>query len=264
MDEFLHKFPEYEVMPNDPMEFVYLLESYKTSSTYSLNVFFGPNFSNQRIKESYSTLDNNQTTFSDKSGTGFQIGFGASRNMWKSVNLNIAVFYSSHSYSQVEETGINIENTDFQFVKVSVTEKLKKIDVPLSFTYDFGKGNLRYYTRLGGIMGLVTKSTLSPQRSHPSSETISENNLDIQMHRSKYYYGLLAGAGLQYKVPHGYLALDLRYQFGLQNMVVNNERYSLSRLWTRYFYIDNDFYLDYLSINVGYYLSIYQSRKKRN
>ena len=34
MDEFLRKFPEYEIMPNDPVEFVYLLESYKTSSFF--------------------------------------------------------------------------------------------------------------------------------------------------------------------------------------------------------------------------------------
>ena len=37
MDEFLRKFPEYEVMPSDPVEFVYLLESYKTASVYSIN-----------------------------------------------------------------------------------------------------------------------------------------------------------------------------------------------------------------------------------
>ncbi|MGD2036172.1 MAG: hypothetical protein PVF73_14005, partial [Bacteroidales bacterium] len=104
MDEFLKKFPEYEVMPNDPVEFVYLLESYKTSSFYSVNLFFGPNFSNARITESYSTLDRSYAEFSDKTGTGFHIGLGVSRNLWKSVNINVDAIYSWQNFSFTEKT----------------------------------------------------------------------------------------------------------------------------------------------------------------
>jgi len=49
MLEFLKKYPEYEVMPNDPVEFVYLFESYKTKAIFSMGVTFGPNLANPEL-----------------------------------------------------------------------------------------------------------------------------------------------------------------------------------------------------------------------
>ena len=53
MLEFLKKYPEYEVMPSDPVEFVYLFESYKTNAILSLGLTIGPNLANPRIIEPY-------------------------------------------------------------------------------------------------------------------------------------------------------------------------------------------------------------------
>ena len=263
MDDFLHKFPEYEVMPSDPVEFVYLLESYKTSSLYSINVYFGPNISNRRISESYTALDQNQTSLSDNSGTGYQMGIGLSRNLWKSLNANIDAIYTIHKYSYTRQSSIEVNTDNSKTVKLLAKEKTNIISFPASLTYDFGKGNLNYLVRLGGEFGILNKSSLSLERSY-DIVSISENNYDILKHRDKYYYAVIAGAGLEYKVPRGYLVLDIRYHLGLNKMVISKERYSDPVLWTKYYYVDDDFYLNYLSLNIGYYFSIYQSRKKKD
>jgi hypothetical protein len=42
MVDFLKKNPEYEVMPNDPVEFISLFETFRTMSVFSFGLNFGP------------------------------------------------------------------------------------------------------------------------------------------------------------------------------------------------------------------------------
>ena len=265
MNEFLKKFPEYEVVPNDPVEFVYLLESYKTASFYSINLFAGPNFSNPRITEMYSTLDQTQSEFSDKMGSGFHVGLGVSRNLWKSININFDFIYSWQSFKLTEKSNVQIENriNPANFTEIIIEEKFKKIDLPLTFTYGFGKGNLNYFLRLGGMVSFMVENTLSPQRTQYGTEAISESETDISKQREQVSFAVLGGFGLEYKVPRGFIILDVRYHVGLNNMVKEDSRYEFPRFWSRYFYVDNNYMLDHLSVSIGYYFSIYQSKKNR-
>ena len=264
MDDFLKKFPEYEVMPNDPVEFVYLLESYKTSSFYSLNLFFGPNFTNPRITELYSTLDQSQSEFRDKTGVGFHVGFGASRNLWKSVNITIDVIYSWQNFTLVEKGAVQLGTGSARnFTEITVKENMKKVDVPLSFTYNFGKGNFNYFVRLGAMASYTLEHSLSPQRAQIGAEAISESLTDISDQREQISYAALGGFGFEYKIPRGFLVLDLRYHVGLINVVKEDNRYDFARFWSRYYYLDSNYMLDHLSISFGYYFSIYSSKKNR-
>jgi len=264
MDDFLRKFPEYEVMPNDPVEFVYLLESYKTSSYYSLNLFFGPNFTNPRITELYSTIDQSQSEFRDKTGLGFHVGLGVSRNLWKSVNINIDAIYSWQNFTLVEKGSVQLSTgATRSFTEITVKESMKKVDVPLSFTYSFGKGNFSYFVRLGAMISYTLENSLSPQRSQIGAEAISESGTDIGNQREAISYAALGGLGFEYKIPRGFLVLDFRYHVGLINMVKESNRYDFPRFWSRYFYLDSNYMLDHLSISFGYYFSIYSSKKNR-
>ncbi len=263
MDEFLKKFPEYEVGTNDPVEFVYLLESYKTSSSYSFNLFFGPNFTDPRITKRYSTLDQTQAEFRDEAGIGFHVGFGVSRNLWKSLNINIDGIYSWQNFTLIEKSTVRIGNSTRSFTESKVVETLKKVDVPLSFTYGFGKGNLNYFARLGGMVSFTLENSLSPERTQYGAETISEIETDISSQRAQISYAALGGLGLEYKIPRGFIILDVRCHVGLNNMVNESDRYDFPRFWSRYFYVDNNYMLDHLSVSLGYYFSIYQSKKNR-
>jgi hypothetical protein len=258
MDEFLRKFPEYEVMPNDPVEFVYLLESYQTSSFYSINISFGPNFSNQRIIETYSLVDRTHTKFSDQIGTGYQFLFGISRNLWKDINGSIGVIYSKNNYSQKEITDYNIGDGLSPFDEQSTSEYLTKIDVPLTFTYRFGRGNLNSFVRFGGMESFITSATLKPVRTQPLIEPIS-NEISINKNREKYFFSLVTGTGLEYKVPRGFIVLDIRYNIGMQNIVNTDNRFSSQR----HLYMDDDFKLNSLTVFLGYHFRIYQSKKGR-
>jgi hypothetical protein len=262
MDEFLKKFPEYEIMPNDPVEFTYLLESYKTSSVYSINFFIGPNYSNPRITEPYSVLDQNNTTSDNKFGRGFDIGIGVSRNLIKELNANISIYYSSHNLNKTDVTTSTIAGSSTD-ITIKSTETIKTIDIPLSLTYSFGKGNLSYFGRLGTTFSLLTKSSLNVERSIPDAPSLSKT-FDVTDIRSKSYFSVLTGIGAQYKVPRGYLVLDLRYNIGLKYLSKNEDRFKNQELWSNYYFIDDNFKLDCLTVNIGYYFTIYRSNRNRN
>jgi len=263
MDEFLKKFPEYEIMSSDPVEFTYLLESFKTSSVYSLNLYLGTNYANPRILESYSALDQNKTSTNNKYERGFQVGLGVSRNLGRHIYLNLDLFYSSLFYSKTDETE-NPYKDARTLVSIYSKENMKKIDVPLTFNFTFGKKNTSYYFRLGGMYSYITKSSISLERKHPLQTPISENNIDIKDLRSNYFVAALGGFGIKYKVPRGFIVLDMRYHYGLLNLVKPDNRYSNSQLWSKYYYVDDDFCVDYMSFNLAYYFSIYRSNKNRH
>ena len=264
MDEFLRKFPEYEVMPNDPVEFVYLLESYKTSSFYSVNLTFGPTFTNPVIQEQFSTQDVTNTEYKNTTGTGFHIGLGVSRNLFKSINGNIGFFYSTYNYSFLETTRFQVSEEDFTETENLAEERLTRIDIPLTVTYIIGKGNLHYFARLGGSVGIVTNVDLSLSRSHSELDnSISNPDIDFSNYRRSMDYAIVIGGGFEYKIPRGYLVLDLRYKLGLSDITLSEKRHDDPLLYSRYFHLDDDFTLNNFTVAVGYHFSIYQSKKNR-
>jgi hypothetical protein len=262
MDEFLKKFPEYEVMPNDPVEFVYLLESYKTSSYYSINLTFGPTFTDPQIIESFSARDIANTDYADKMGMGYHFGLGFSRNLFKSFNGNIAVNYFSYQYSFVENTILMLGGAEYESGTVA-EEEITRFDFPMTLTYNFGRGNLHYDIRAGALIGYTYKANLSLSRTQTELDnSVSNPNINLIDFRQSLNYAAVVGAGLEYKIPRGYLVLDVRYRIGLTDITVADSQYD-PVLYSRYFHVDDKFRLNCLSIAIGYHFSIYQSKKNR-
>src|SRR5512145_2687059 len=73
MLEFLKKFPEYEIMPNDPVEFVFLFESFRTTSVFSFGLSVGINVADPRIIEPYTTFDLGHADLKNTIRSGFQV-----------------------------------------------------------------------------------------------------------------------------------------------------------------------------------------------
>ena len=75
----------------------------------------------------------------------------------------------------------------------------------------------------------------------------------------------MAGAGINYKVKKGNVFLDLRYNYGFQNIVKTEQRYQNdlnNDLLYRYYYLDDDFKLNNFAFTIGYAYNIYKPVKK--
>jgi len=263
MLDFLRKFPEYEILPGDPAEFVYLFESYRTTSVYSIGVSVGFNMTDPRLIEPFSVLDVENTSLQNKMQGGFQLGLGLARYVSNNMILNAELLFSSHQYEFSDFYSTFVDGADI-INNVTYTERLYKFDVPVSVTYEILAKKIHYYLRGGvsfsGIIG--ARGNASRVYARESSPFTSET-LSMTEFRKKILYSAVAGAGIMYKVPRGMITLDFRANFGLKNIVREKERYNNPELMTKYNYLDDDFSLNVFTLSANYYFSFYTPSKQR-
>ena len=264
MLEFLKKYPEYEIMPNDPVEFVYLFESYKTQAIFSMGVTFGPNLANPRIIEPYNAGDVTYNSSSNKSGLGFQAGFNISRYVSKKLFMNIGINYTTNQYSFQDDIKYYYNADELQFAEITFKENMTVIDIPVTIAYEISSRSINYYLCTGFSVGTINKVTGEPSRIYDvNSSPITGADVPMTDFRVSNAFFHIIGAGFKYKVPRGYLMCDIRYNIGLNNIINDENRYKSSELWSKYFYVDDDYSINYFTLTFGYYFSIYKPKKQR-
>jgi len=255
MLEFLKKYPEYEIMPNDPVEFVYLFESYRTASVFSFGITGGVNLTDPRIIEPFTTADFREATLKNIAKPGFQIGVGVERYMSRKLLLNLEMYLTLNHYEFSDE----IENN-----YVTFTEKLLSIEIPVTLSYEFTLQKTHFIARVGVSAAKITNASGQPVRKFSGdAQELTGGDIDITGYRKQMMYNGIAGIGVRYKIPRGILAIDLRAKMGINNIVISDKRMDNNLMLNRYYYEDDDFSLNTLSLSLGYYFSFYSPRKQR-
>lgn len=263
MVEFLKKYPEYEIMPNDPIEFVYLFESYRTTSVFSVGFTAGFNLTDPRIIEPYTLLDLSHTTTKNSMRPGFNVGVGVSRYISRKMLLNFEFNFATNNYSFFDE--INLSQGGVQAINsITYTERINKFEFPVSIAYDFDIKKIHYFVRTGISVAKLTGSTGNPTRKYAQDlPSESGGSQDISSYRKNLIFGGILGAGIRYKVPRGVLSVELRANIGLTNIVRSDRRYKNQKLMTKYYYLDDDFSINTFSLSAGYFFSFYKPKKQR-
>jgi hypothetical protein len=259
MLEFLKKYPEYEIMPNDPVEFVYLFDSYRTASVFSFGVIGGINLTDPRIIEPFTALDKTEAVLENRMRPGFQIGLGVERYLSRKFLINLEAYFALNKYEFSDKV-----TTRTSLSYVTFTESLYKIEVPLTFSYEFTIEKTHLIVRAGFSAAKITGVSGQPERKFAEdAQALTSGDIDISSHRQDFLYSGIVGAGVRYKVPRGIVSLDLRATVGINNIVNKASRYSNETLINRYYYVDDDFSLNTISLSIGYYFSFYSPRKQR-
>jgi hypothetical protein len=265
MVEFLKKFPEYEIMPNDPVEFVYLFESYRTTSIFSFGFTAGFNLTDPRIIEPFSVYDQTHVSMKNTMKPGFQFGIGVGRYISRKMFLNLELKFSENRYGFKDEVitplpGLNGVSS------VTYSEKLYKLMVPLSVSYEFStKKKIHYFLRGGFSVARITGVTgTATRRFTDESAAVPGQTNDIAKYRKNIMYAGIAGAGIRYKVPHGVLTAELRASIGLNNIVKTDTRFDNMQQIMKSYHEDDNFAINTFSFSAGYYFSFYKPKKQAN
>jgi hypothetical protein len=263
MVEFLKKFPEYEIMPNDPVEFVYLFESYRTTSIFSVGFTAGFNMTDPRIIEPYSVYDQRNVSQSNTMKPGFQFGIGLGRYISRKMFLNLELKFSENRYGFKDEVITTLPGLN-GISSVTYSEKLYKLMMPLSVSYEFSaKKKLHYFLRGGFSVASITgvAGTAARQFTEESDPVPGETN-DLAKYRKKIMYAAIGGAGIRYKVPHGVLTAELRASIGLNNIVNPDTRFDNMQQIMKSYHEDDNFAINTYSFSIGYYFSFYKPKKQ--
>jgi len=261
MTEFLKRYPEYEIMPNDPVEFIHLFETYRTTSEFSIGLQAGFNLTNPRIIQNYSQLDLSTSEPSDVTGSGYQIGLGAGRYLGKRLMINMELQWARLSYTFkdgntiIQEDGKYIENFDYK-------EELNKLTLPVTALFEINNGKLLWFIRGGGSVNYILSASGTSQvmiNDRPENG----KKVDIKDYRNAYYFCAQIGTGIHYKIPRGFLAVDLRYNVGINNLVRTETRFDNDYSGSIFEYLDDDFGLNTFTFSLGYYFSFYTPKKTK-
>jgi hypothetical protein len=262
MVEYLKKFPEYEIMPNDPVEFVYLFESYRTTSIFSFGFTAGFNLTDPRIIESYSVHDQRNVTLKNTMKPGFQFGIGVGRYISRKMFLNLELKFSENRYAFKDEVITPLPGLN-GISSVTYSEKLYKLIMPLTVSYEFSAKKLHYFMRGGFSVASITGVTGSATRQFAEEiAPIPGETSDIAKYRKNIMYAAVAGAGIRYKVPHGVLTAEFRASIGLNNIVKPEKRFENMQQIMKSYHEDDNFAITTYSFSVGYYFSFYKPKKQ--
>ncbi len=263
MVEFLKKYPEYEISPNDPVEFVYLFESYRTTDVFSVGITAGFNITDPRIIEPFTALDYNIAKLKNTPKGGFQLGLGIARYISLNMLVNLELNFVQNQYSFTDKLTVPVINGTDIINVIVYNEKLNKIEIPVTLAYEFYIRKINFFLRSGTSFSRIMGTKAQASRKYAKDIlSLSSEYMDVQDSRKKMLYGFIIGGGIRYKVPRGVILIDLRANFGINNIVKTEERYKNSTLLSKYYYIDDDFSLNVFSISAGYYFSFYTPSKK--
>lgn len=258
MVSFLRANPEYQLEPGDPSEFASLFSSYRTFPFLSLGIFTGGNISSATMLEQFGPYSptTDEVSYSI-THPEYQIGISFNIFLSNSFELNLETVYAKTSFSY--------SNLQYGFIETYRKESHSRLEFPVSFTFDFPGKKLKPYLRLGASYGLILNAYGDYKRSNINSSdemsgTVESLGIDISDRRNPDVIAAMVGTGLKYKIPRGHLFLDLRYHYGLTELVKPETRWDPEIVFP-FYQADEDFQIDYLTFSFGFRYSFFKSKK---
>jgi hypothetical protein len=243
MLEFLRKNPEYQLSPTDHSSFVHLYNNFEVRPLIQLTFHIGTNIPFLIISESHSASSDTINSTYSINALNLRASLEATFTIIPKLDLNIEAGYSQSSFVKTEEF--------LDFGTSTYEETLHRLNIPISATYDFVSfGKFTAYAR-GGMGTSINLASTAKAVFASSSKDIPTQEIDRRDSRIRMDLFCLAGTGIRFKTPGGYLGFEIRSDFGLFNQTVRGGESSVT-LVNDYSYVDDDFSLNNLSMTIGY------------
>jgi hypothetical protein len=239
--------PEYKNFPLfDPLEFKRTLDKYEVWPRMEVGVKAGFNVNSIRTIQNHSVTG---TPAYYSPTLGFQSGIKAEYFIKQNLAINAEVLYEGISYRRTSD--------DVQQWKQEFTEKLKYVSIPIMVNYYFYETGI---WKVSGSVGLQVQSLRNTNSSILLTKI--ENGREVQRtasqldQRNKLNFALLAGATVKRKTGGGSIIADLRFGYGLSNVVNPDTRYQNLPFIMDNQYVDSDIAFMPLYISFGYQLAL--------
>ncbi len=191
------------------------------------------------------------------------LGGGFDINIRSELALSVEMNYATTAYTK-KQVKFNLDEKIF-------TDRQHWLTLPIAVKYTDTKGIVRPYGYAGfALQWLIsdngqidwTKNDINPTEGQPPiSNFIPSPSIDFMEFRNKFNYSVFVGGGVRYKIGLDFLFADLRYSFGMTNLVIPTTTYASTGPMVEYGHTDDYFRLDNLVISVGYVKPFYKPRK---
>ncbi len=260
--------PEYETNPDvDPIDVVYLSKKFTAAPIFSLHFRVGGNTSVARVISSLHTYTGPDVTPDDTYSlrAGLQFGGGADWHITNLISLSGELNLISTSYRR---TRSYIFGRDI----LESTDQQTSLIFPLMVKYTHKNNSLiKPYGYLGYSLNLLLSDKLrvvsqnhdenpDPEVGNLTTETYVSPSRDFTGIRTRLNRSFVVGGGARLKKGLNYWFVDLRYAFGLSNIVNTKTVYETEEIG-RSGYVDDFLRLDNVSLSVGFVYPLYKPRE---
>ena len=274
--------PEHKLDPTvDPAEIIFLKEKFRYRPIFRISAGAGVNRAAYRLVTQYSTNSTDLEAVYTP-GTDLNGYFQIEKEVYNGLDLGLGVGYAGRRYTGEEVIGFeprasdNLESDANLGNLLTYTESQSAIEAPIfaKYTY-YGAGDNKWnpYVLAGASASYVIGATQTIQRQNLSENSTSVNNPDINLmddeRRKSLNYYAFGGLGVKIRRKTNFLFVEVRYNYGMNQIVDDNGRYPLQvtqtsnkqNLFGALGYVDDNFALDGFMALVGFQYSIYKPKK---
>ncbi len=268
MLELLRHDHEYQVNPAlDPTEFINLHKTFKTKPIFSAGIKVGANNVIINPTEINGTYNLTGSRHEYLSLVGIQGGLTFEYQLNEFFTLNPEFFFKTHKFEKEFDSskdlvpGVNITEESI------IEEDQTWFQLPVSVQYKYLKSRLNPYVSLGASLdylsasktaGDATKNTWT--RTGGAEQITSLSSLDMIDEREKLNVSAFIGAGIKYKAGEGNINLDIRFHYGITEVVKDGSAYNSVGIWELH-NANDKFKQHTISFTLGWVKDFYKPRK---
>lgn len=261
----------------DPAEFIGLWKTFRTKPVFSWGLKGGLNLTQPNVMSNYYVGGNAKGNGQTSGKIGFQIGGVFEKplfqrwksGIWKRFTLAPEALFVSRSIDYANTIFIDYDKTKDPASQTQTdlgySESQSWIDLNVMLQFKLKpKSKFDPFVAVGPGVGYMVSSSIAANTTRGNTgNVVTGANIDITDSYKKLVYSVLAGAGARYKVGALYLTAELRYQYGLINIVEESARNN-PELTLDYAGTLNNYSISNLSMLVGVSVPVFKPQKLMN
>jgi hypothetical protein len=256
----------------DPAEFIGLYKTFRTKPVFSWGIKGGGNLTQPNITSNYyiggNAKGNGQTT----GQLGFQVGGvfekalfqGWKKSKWRNFTLAPEILFVSRSidYTNTPFLNYSLGNDPATQTDLKAPESQVWFELNVMLQYKLKpKSKFDPFVEIGPGIGLLSSSSIAANTTRGTTgNVVSGTNVDLTNSYKKLVYSVIAGVGGRIRVGSLYITAELRYQYGLINIVNEATRYN-SELALDYAGVMNDYTINNIGALVGASIPVFRPQK---
>ncbi len=279
--ELLRADPAWKPGIESEVEIEYLSNKFKTTPIFTLYpIIIGGNYSFVKVINVNGVDNVNNSAQLYNSRFGFQAGTGGDWNITDKFSLGAEFFFSSKNYRYFNNLFPNPTTApggETPGDSLIINYNTIGIEVPILLRYTHQFKNFNPFVFGGYIFHYNFDFNAKPEYYDINGTGLTQvvnpdvgGTLNISSIRNNFNHSLMVGVGVKYRVGYRYLMFEIRYAWGLNNVLNTSKQYDFEagdnqdpvREYTfRYSQVDDDFRLNKIYFNLGFVYPLYKPRK---
>ncbi|MEM9326402.1 MAG: outer membrane beta-barrel protein [Bacteroidota bacterium] len=259
----------------DPAELRLLYNQFQTRPIFRIGFRAGINTSFPQVMDSFTASDANfdNKFYNGRGGVENQDAAGVRR-----IGFNGEVTYEQYFKAglegvaglQVRASSYDVDNffnDPFFNNNITNSQVYARLPIMARYTLNYDKrGGFQPYGLIGlSYDFLISARYVNATRRGGSQFTLADNvDLLASNQVNRHNASFIAGIGLRFPVQTHFLTAEFRYEKSFFNYIDEDNRYSNQSINFDLGHVEDNLRLDFLSLTIGYTLSIYNPKRLNN